>query len=225
MVEEGTNENVLWVHQEEAIISARTHDIWAFTPEFLVTEEIIPGHWICQRATRTQNNVNIEFGPTHWRMTENNLWVTQFRDCPLDDQFSENSNIPELAFRYLGTVPYLPSPDLWLRWRISTIHPDCDGWMRDNFSNPDWADKLDSLVLEPTVVFTNEEALFRIGIKAERVQRDDQPPLASAVFDCYVLPTQASTAGEILDKSQNWGKLLKLTEHAIRLLLDGGNSE
>ena len=225
MVEESTDEYVLWVHQEGAVISARTHDIGTFTPEFLVTEGIVPDHWICRRAARTQNNVNIEFGQTYWQMTESNLWVRRSPECLLDDQFRETSVIPGAAFRYLGTVPYLPSPDLWLRWRISALHPNCIDWMKDNFSSPDWANNLDSLTLEPTIVFTIEEVLFRIGVRAERVQRGNRPPQESAVFECHVSPRQGSTASAILDASGNWEEWLKVIEGTIRLLLAGGNSE
>ena len=40
----------LWVHEERAIISAESHDIWSFTPDFLVSNEIVPVDWVCRRV-------------------------------------------------------------------------------------------------------------------------------------------------------------------------------
>ena len=36
-----TSTHDLWVHQESAIIGADSHDIWGFTPEFLLSNGIV----------------------------------------------------------------------------------------------------------------------------------------------------------------------------------------
>ena len=44
------NENELWIHQESAVISAEFHDVWRFTPEFLLEEEIVSNSWACHQG-------------------------------------------------------------------------------------------------------------------------------------------------------------------------------
>ena len=84
----------LWIHQESVVLIANTHDVWSFTPEFLLVEGIVPDTWQCLSASRGPDEANVHYGSVNWRMTENQLWISvyprlpclsvaQFAGCPL----------------------------------------------------------------------------------------------------------------------------------------------
>ena len=113
----------LLVHQESAIIVAESHDVWSFTPEFLLANEIVSDDWSCRRATRRQDTMEIQYGPIRWYMTESNLWIDLHPGCSIEDRRSmEDENlVPTMAGIYLGKVPYCPVRSLWFYWRISVV--------------------------------------------------------------------------------------------------------
>ena len=76
----------LWLHQESAILTADTHDVLSFTPEFLLVEGIVPESWLCSRASRAPDEAVIDYGPVNWHMTEDHLYINRFEP--------KNLNIP-----------------------------------------------------------------------------------------------------------------------------------
>ena len=109
-----TSDDGLWIHQESAVISAEFHDVWRFSPDFLLEEEIVPGSWVCHRASRSNDQVSIQYGPSHWSMTQNELWISVYPDQALTSEFDaipedgEMSMIQVLAHKLLADNTFPP---------------------------------------------------------------------------------------------------------------------
>ena len=187
MVHETEGARSLWLHQESAIIGAESHDIWSFTPEFLLSNEIVPRDWMCTLATRGANDVTIQYGPLRWWMTDRNLWITTYPECPIEDEarFEDGHLVSVVAKRYLERVPFLPAQRMWLFWRLSMLDPIADEWMLDTFFSKGWPEEFEHLTLQPNLSFAVDDTLFQMSIKNEQTQLDDDSFEESIVFECY----------------------------------------
>ena len=187
MVQEIDSAHSLWVHQESAVIGAESHDIWSFTPEFLLSNEIVPKDWKCTLATRGANDVTIQYGPLRWWMTETNLWITSYPECSIEDEtrFEDGYSVSVIAKRYLESVPFLPAQRMWLFWRLSTNDPMASEGMLNRLLGKGWPEEFKHLTLQPNLSFAVDDTLFQMSIKNEQTQLDDDSFEESIVFECY----------------------------------------
>lgn len=226
MVQETEYAQGLWVHQESVIIGADSHDIWSLTPEFLLSNGIVPEDWSCTQANRTADSVSITLGPVRWQMTERTLWITLFADCPIDDEARIEGGhiIPDLARRYMETVPYTPTRQLWLNWEVSVIKRNHNAWMRDNFEYKEWPTDLGTAMLEPKLTFVIDDVLYQVEIKNEESQRQDKTYEDSIQFECFVCNQQERSVSSIILGFDHWEERLSTFEKAINHLLKGGGT-
>ena len=226
MGEEITGTSGLWVHQESAVIFAESHDIWGFTPEFLFSTEVVPDEWICGRATRNQNTVYIQYGPVHWQMTEASLWITCYPDCPWEEelQWEDAPMIPHVASNYLERVPHMPARRLWGFWQVSSVNPNPQQWMVDNFLPDGFHNEFGPTVLSPQLTFFSDGAVVRISIRVDSAARKGETFENSIMFDCYVNPGVDQTAEEMALETAHWAKWRQTVERSVQCLLAGGES-
>ena len=225
------NENELWIHQESAVISAEFHDVWRFTPELLLEEEIVSSSWVCYRATRSSDQISIQYGPSNWSMTQNELWITEYPDKSLStnvdttsgDDEGGTTNIPVLAHNFLATMPSLPSRRLWFFWRISAINRDRNQWMLENFLNRKWPAEMGTISLQPRLYVYLNDLLLDITIRNETYQRQGESALDSTTFDCFVSRGRNLAVGKMLEETERRTEWLQLLSQAIQHLL--GNEE
>lgn len=224
MQEQADNIPGLWIHQESAIISAESHDIWSFTPEFLLSNKIVSEEWDCTRATRDQNTVDIQFGPVNWRMTENNLWITSFPDCPLEEEVEAglNSLIPVMARSFLVSVPYLPSRRFWYFWQISVVTDSPLQWMLDNFSPQGWPSEFEVAGLGTDLTLFKDDQVIQINIRNQS-RRRNQVSLDSISFDCYASCGSDLIADDMIEEPERRSTWLQTVEQILDFLLKGGN--
>ena len=221
------NENELWIHQESALITAEFHEVWRFTPEFLREEEIVSDLWACHRATRSSDEINIQYGPSHWSMTQNELWITEYPDksLPIDtetasgDGEEDQTNIPVLAYNFLATMPSLPSRRLWFFWRISVINTDRTQWMLENFLNRKWPPEMGTIRLRPHLYVYLNDLLLDITIRNQTYQRRGENAPASTTFDCFVSSRRDMVVGDMLKETGNRSEWLRLLSKTILQLL------
>ena len=221
MQEQADNTSGIWLHQESAIISAEFHDIWSFTPEFLLSSELASEEWDCTRATRNQNTVDIQFGPVNWRMNESNLWITSFSDCPLSEEVESglNSLIPELAKTFLENVSCLPVRRFWYFWQISVAMDNPQQWMVDNFYPHSWPAGFNATGLETRATFFKEEQVVQVNIQSQKKNRGDQESLDSIVFDCYASCGFNLTHSEMINEPEHRSAWLQTVEQIVDSLL------
>ena len=217
----------LWVHEQAAVITAESHDISGFTPSFLLTNDIVPYDWTCWRATRTEDSVEIGIGPTTWRMTESQLWVSVSPDCPFN---GEDLDPLEPYFldpikRYLDAIPYLPTRHLWFFWSISVTDPKWRQWTEDTFLRNHWPPELGTPMLRPSITSQKGDLTLLMNIKNELTNRAGQPAQDSIVFESYVYRNIYQTPGDIISEIQHWTERLGLLEQSINHLLTEGGSK
>ena len=225
MIDEMNRTKDLWVHQESAIIVAESHDVWSFTPEFLLVNEIVPSNWTCRRARRTGNSIDIQYGPVHWRMTENDLWITHFPDCPIEDRsnLADGRIVPTMAESYLGKVPYSPFRRLWCYWRISAIHPERHRWMLGKFLHHGLPEEFNLTGIQPSLYFTSESVAFQLTVRTDSIQRQFETVYDSIVFDCYAYGTEEQTVSDMVLETNHWIERRNSLERVIGHLLEEGN--
>ncbi len=219
------SDNELWIHQESVVISAESHDVWRFTPEFLVGSEIVPEEWPCRQATQSPDEVTIQFGPSRWVMTPTTLWITTHPNRSLKDDGSdvEGPIAPILATNFLATVPYLPSRRLWLFWQISAINPDRDRWMLETFLSGGWPSELGTVSLQPRLTVLWDDFTIQVTIRNENPPRLGEPRGESTTFDCYVSRGLDQTPEDmVLDITKKTERLLAV-ERTIKQLLGNGS--
>ena len=221
MVQDTGSAHGLWVHQESAVILANSHDIWSFTPEFLLTKGVVPGDWDCTRATRSSDAMTIQYGPITWWMTENVLWITVYPDRSLvaDSPISGNHVIPVAAKRYLEQVPHLPAQSLWFFWRLSAMKQNRHEWMLSNFLCREWPSDFGTPRLEPNLSFVADDILFQMTVKNEEVQRAGETFEDSIIFECFAYNTADQSSGRISLETDHWSARLSTVEKAIDHLL------
>ena len=212
--------NELWIHQESTVISANSHDIWRFTPEFLITSDIVPESWVCAQATQSPDMVMIEIGPVQWRMTREQLWITGYPDCPLSHVIEDTDPLltSSVASNFLEATPYLPSQILWMFWQISAVIPDRDLWLLENFLSKGWPTAFGSVDLQPQLTVSLDDFAIQITVRNSFVQRRGQPQPLATIFDCYAWRTANQSPREMVSELEQGKGKLRLTELAIRHL-------
>ena len=207
----------LWVHQESAIIIADSHDVWSFTPEFLSTSEIVPDDWICQRAARTQDAMEIQYGPIHWHMTESNLWIDSYPNRSIEDWLGieDETLVPAMVESYMGRVPYLPFGGLWGFWRISANKSNLHRLTLESVLGDEWPGELSITRFQPALDmdFTSGETNFRITVR-------DNPDEDAIVFECFTSSTDRQVASEAILETRHWPEHLRTLQRAISHLLE-----
>jgi hypothetical protein len=219
------NDNELWIHQESAVISAESHDVWRFTPDFLVASEIVPDAWPCRQATQSPDRVTIQFGLTRWVMTPNELWITVYPDRRLKDEgaAADRDLIPTLTSNFLEAMPYLPTRRLWLFWQISAVNPDRDRWMLENFLSKSWPIELGTVALQPQLTVFLDDLAIQVSIRNGTFPRRGEAHEESTAFDCFVSRGLDQTHEEmVLDVNHRTERLL-LVERTIQHLLGNGS--
>ena len=220
-----TSDSELWIHQESAIISADSHDVWRFTPEFLIASEIVSDTWICRKATQLPDEVTIQIGPSHWRMTPEHLWITEYPDQPLDESARDTSDhwVSILTSKFLEAVPYVPSRRLWLFWQVSIVKPDREQWMLETFLNRNWPNELGTVSLQPQLAIRINDLTIQMNIKGGISYRRGEAHQESTVFDCFVSRGLDQTVGEMLQDLPHMAERLFLVERSVRQLLESGS--
>ena len=215
----------LWIQQESSIISADSHDVWRFTPEFLIASEIVPDTWICRQATQSSDEVAIQIGPSHWRMTPEHLWITEYSDQPLDESAGDTSDhwVSILTSRFLEAVPYVPSRRLWLFWQVSIVKPDRDRWLLETFLNRNWPNELGTVSLQPQLTARLNDLTIQMTIRGGTSHRRGEAYQGSTAFDCYVSRGIDQTPEEMLLDLTHRTERLVLVERSIRQLLGNGS--
>ena len=215
----------LWVHEERAIISAESHDIWSFTPEFLVSNEIVPTDWACRRVTQNQGTVDIQYGPINWRMNESSLWITISPDCPLGEgiQLDGSPIIPVMASKFLEAVPLLPSRRFWFSWQVSAISPNPRLWMSDNFLPSDWPSGLQPAISRIGFNLLEDNFVLQMNINIESRQRANQPVRELIVFDCHATQGLEQYVNDMVLATDHWTEWQGAVEQVINHLLEGGS--
>ena len=219
------SDNELWIHQESAVISAESHDVWRFTPEFLLASEIVPDTWICRQATQSSDEVMIHIGPVQWTMTPKDLWITAYPDQPLTVDADDASVhlIPVVTSNFLETVPYVPTRRLWLFWQISIVNPDRDRWMLETFLNGGWPSDLGVVALQPRLTVFLNDLTIQMTVRNITSYRRGEAHLESTAFDCYVSRGADQTPGDMVLDLTHRAERLSLVERAIRQLLGNGS--
>lgn len=215
-------ENELWIHQESAVISAESHDIWRFTPDFLVASEIVPGEWICSRSTQSSEEVTIHFGPSLWLMTPGNLWITTHPNRSLQDDGADVGEplVPILANNFLVSLPNLPSRRLWLFWQISASVPDRNQWKLDTFFARSWPSELGAVELQPRMVVRFEDLLISVTIRDDIPPRPGRDPRESVAFDCYASRGLDLPPDDMISDVTHRTERLLIVERILRQLLE-----
>ena len=219
----------LWIHQESIIISADSHDLWGFTPESLFDGKIVHDSWPCYQATRSADRMFIQYGPSHWTMTERELWITIFPDLPLSDRGETKSEDGEeawsasqfLARNFLAQAPFIPSRRFWFFWRISAINPDRNRWMLENFLGKDWPPNLGAVRVNPQLHVFIDDLQLNITVRNETYQRRNHDAPDSTTFDCYISRGVDLTVKDMLaeiGRRTEWAHLLSRT---LRHLMAG----
>ena len=216
-------ETELWIHQESAVISAQSHDIWSFSPEFLLSTEIVPNHWECSRASRTQSTVDIRYGPTNWRMTESHLWIDTWPDCPSGTSLHLEGDpiTPLMARRFLESVPHLPSRRLWFFWQISALVPDPLRWLFDNFSPREWPPGFTAADLEIEFTLRKDNWAVQMTVKNDQMERNTESH-NSLVFDCFVSVPTDQAVRNMIPSTDSWTDRVLVVEQAIKHLCERG---
>ena len=212
--------------EERAIISAESHDIWSFTPYFLVSNEIVPTGWACEHVTQNQGTVDIQYGPTNWRMNESYLWITLFPNRPLgeDAQPEGRPAIPILASRFLEAVPLLPSRRFWFSWRVSAVNPNPRQWMSDSFLPSKWPMELEPAIPRVSFNLGKDDLLLQMNISIEPNQRPNQTTQDLIIFDCHASRGVDQFVDDMVLATDHWTEWLGTVEQVINHLLEGGES-
>lgn len=215
------SDNELWIHQESAVISADTHDIWRFTPEFLLASQVVPDTWTCRQASQSPDVATIQIEDVYWRMTRDSLWITTYPDSPLNDVIDDADDPPvtTIASNFLEAVPYLPSRVLWLSWQISAVNPDSNRWMLENFLSRNWPADLGAVSLQPQLTVHLDDLAIQITVRNDSIQRAGEHQPQSTIFDCFAWRGRIQTPGEMVSDLEQRTERLLLTERTLRHLL------
>ena len=221
MVQVTDNAHGLCVHQESTIIGAESHDIWSFTPEFLLSSGIVPRDWVCTLATRGADDVTIQYGPLRWWMTESNLWITSYPDCRIEDEsrYEDGHIIALVARKYLERVPFLPAQRMWFYWRLSVVDPMASEWMLKTFLTRRWPTEFENTSIEPNLTFVVEDTLYRMWIKIEESQREDKTYENSIIFECFSSNVEDSGIENMINAADLLSARLDVLKEAINHLL------
>ncbi len=230
MVLPSIGQDGLWVHQASAVIAAESHDIWEFTPEFLMSNGLALPDWECVQATRNPDGVVIQYesnqyGLIQWRMDERNLWITSRPDYSIDYevQFNANHIIPVLSRRYLDSVPFLPTREIWFFWDISAIVADPQSWMHNNFLNHGWTSEFEYASIQPVVSLYVDNIRFNVTVRPELSHRRGAPFDNSITFECYANNQAIRRPSDLMDECRQWGARVSVFRRIINHLLLGGS--
>lgn len=188
MEEETTRGYDIWVLQESTVISAQSHDIWSFTPEFLAND-VAPEEWKCRRATRTGDTVEIEHGPIDWRITPSELSITLEPDLPLEPYEAEHKEqpiTPTLAHNFLTSAPYTPVHHMWFYWQFSILKPNTHQWMLKKFLANEPPAGLVPVKLQPRLTFSLDELAVQVTVRNDPVQRQNEIFNNAIIFECFI---------------------------------------
>ena len=227
MDEEVTNPAKIWVHSESVVISAESHDLWSFTPEFLMSKGIVEADWVCTRATRNQTTVEIQYESTRWRMNQRNLWIHTEPDGELGEslQIEGNPLVPLMAHRFLEAVPHLPFRGLWFFWEAFVLSPDPLRWILDIFSAQDWPGGLEPTRLQPEFTLRRGGLAVRLTIKNQQMRPGGGDPQNSIMFECFVSPPRDEVVRSMTPSNDSWNERLQIVEQVVRHLLGRVNPD
>ena len=218
-------ENELWIHQESAVISAESHDIWRFTPDFLVSSETVPDNWICTRSTQSSEEVTIQIGPSRWFMTPTTLWITTHPNRPLKD---DNSDIESPLVPIL-TNNFLVSPAILAVSEAVVILADFGHRSRprpmeaEYLFAKNWPAELGSLEIQPRLVVSNGDLTISVTIRDDNPRRRGADPKESVTFDCYISRPLDQTPDEMLSDITHRTERLLIVERILRQFLAEGS--
>ena len=207
----------LWVHTQGIQITARNHELWYFTPDFLYSSEIVPDEWTCSRHTRDDSRVIIECGPVRWTMTDTTLWIQNFLERPADEDFIEFAvEVPRLCEAFLQSQPFLAVKRMWFAHLVSVRHPHPDEWIASRFAHIETSPLLPEVSSEPRVILSNDTERVVLNIKGERQYREGGH-VQTVTFDCYAHEPKELTVEEMIGANKRRGHWWALTRHAINL--------
>ena len=223
MVEAAFVPQDIWVHGESAIISADSHDIWSFTPNFLADAEVVPSDWPCRWARRNQSSVDIRYDHVNWRMFEGNLWIDSFPELPFGEHlFLDNEPlIPTMASRFLGTLPHLPVQRLWFRWLVSAVIPEPNQWMLNTFFPRGCPTEFSSAAVEPDLFLTKGAFVVHLKLRVQARYRPDELPVDAIMMECNVSRQSNLTVDEMLQDTYSWSEYFESLKESINFLLAG----
>lgn len=206
----------LWIHRESVVLLANDHDVWNFTPEFLLSREIVPQDWSCRRASHTPEEAEIDFEDVNWRMTEEQLWISTRPETSVFAA-SINSDVPTLARGYLERVPYLPFQSVWFYWSISAPKTARLRRMTEDFLPGDWPSDFEITTKQtrPLLRFVNEKHNFQVTIGSQSLNRGSQTLSDAVVFSCHAFPSENMSLREAIVEMGNWPKRLQTLRRAI----------
>lgn len=213
----------LWLHQESAVLTADTHDIWSFTPEFLLMEGIVPESWLCSRASRAPDEAVIDYGPVNWRMTENQLYISIYPDNPVAGWRSlpDSNLVPDVTRNYLARVPYMPFQRAWFNWNVSVVKTERLDQMVENVLPDGWPEEFEITAnqTQPLLQFTRENHLFQISIQNRAMERGGRTFSDSIVFNCFAFTNLDQTLDQAIAELDNWSVRWLTIQRAIQHLM------
>ena len=212
------NDHDLWVYQEAVIISAEYHDTAGFTPRFLLSSEIVPKDCIWHQVSRTGEGILLRHDRVHWRMTNNELRITAYPDCSIDD-IADGTLVSGLASDYLKAVPYTPVRGLRSLWQIFATYPERDQWMMENFLSKGWPSELGSVVLRPRLTFRLDDLVIQMRVISEGLLWGDEDATDLILFECFVSREGEQNISRAVSDIDSWAPRLRMVEQFIRQLL------
>ena len=201
----------LRILQESVVINANPHALWNFTPEFLFDYEIVLPSWECTNVEFNPDGdeVVIEYGPVNWRMTETQLWISNYVDSPAANRYLRPYNdyvVPNTAKRFLEQVPFLPFRNVWFHWRVSALVTDQLVRMLENPLPSKWPNEFEvrSNRTNRTVVFDSEGHNFQIMLGRDQVVGDDETLENPITLECYAIPSLEQGRSSAIAEMDSW---------------------
>lgn len=214
----------LQVRRESAVVLGNDLDFDRFTPDQLVSYHVVPEDWDCWRFERFSDATRIQYEGLNFRMTEGQLWISDWPDFSLAELLKrgENSAVWRAAEAYIRNARYAPISGFWAHWTFAIdLGPPGFQWLVENFT-PDWPSN-EKRFSEVQTAFTCEQGgnRIRLEIRNERQQETPRRDWPIVELNCYVYPPSFMGRSTAIVECARWSDRLVLLDEVITGILSG----
>ena len=192
----------LWLHSISVVVTAQSHNPSILTPDFLVSQGIIPQAWKATEMINTPPLARVAYdNRVSWTMTQDTLTLAEEWNGPFGNLYT----IHRLMSKYLEVIPHVPYRSLGLNCAVSTNRRNPDKWLTDRFLNPDARPQTPGLfAMEPRFIIGTYDAVIFMSARVGLAQRTEGVFEDAIITECNVHHEGPLGAAALIDAINRW---------------------
>ncbi len=205
------------------VVTANNHNPSILTPEFLVSQGIVPPDWEVLDSMTTPGFSAVNYKERlQWILDQGALRIIE--SC--EGAFRDSYEVHELATRYIDRVRVVPYRSLGLNCQICLLIEDSEQWITKRFLSTDvQSQNIRDLNLEPRFLFSASPiipgAIINLSVRSGEVASSDEEWNDAAIIDCNVHHQGPLEADSLISAIDQWTTHQDSIRSALGVLFGG----